>query len=90
MCVKLSVSHFDECTFCLAMTDDNLSYNSRIHLRRRSDVHESIQRRVVFPCELKMCNTIDDSNVADEAYSLFAVVVHLGSRPDHGTLPFPL
>ena len=38
----------------------------------------------MFPCELKMCNTIDDGDVADEAYSLFAVVVHLGSRPDHG------
>ena len=31
-----------------------------------------------------MCNTIDDSDVADVCYSLFAVVVHLGSRPDHG------
>ena len=31
-----------------------------------------------------MCNTIDDDDVADVSYSLFAVVVHLGSRPDHG------
>ena len=60
-----------------------------LHLKRFKFVEhlgrlKKLSCRVVFPCELKLCNTIDDDEVADVCYSLFAVVVHLGSRPDHG------
>jgi hypothetical protein len=34
--------------------------------------------------ELKICNTADDVADADTAYRLFAVVVHMGSGPNHG------
>lgn len=34
--------------------------------------------RVVFPMELKLCNTTDDTPACDDMYSLVAVVVHLG------------
>ena len=37
--------------------------------------------RVVFPFELKLSSTAED---ADIEYSLFAVVVHVGSGPNHG------
>ncbi|KAG6400501.1 hypothetical protein SASPL_137338 [Salvia splendens] len=38
-------------------------------------------QEVVFPLELKLNNTVED---ADAEYSLFAVVVHVGSVPNHG------
>lgn len=40
--------------------------------------------RVVFPFELKLRNTADDCGAVDDLYSLFAVVVHVGSGPNHG------
>lgn len=40
--------------------------------------------RVVFPFDLKLSNTTDDADGADSVYSLFAVVVHVGSGPHHG------
>ena len=40
--------------------------------------------RVVFPFDLKLRNTTDDCPDADQMYSLFAVVVHVGSGPNHG------
>jgi hypothetical protein len=43
--------------------------------------------RVVFPFELKLPNTTDDAAGRDALYSLFAVVVHVGSGPHHGELP---
>jgi ubiquitin carboxyl-terminal hydrolase 12/46 len=39
---------------------------------------------VVFPLELKLCNTTDDAPGSEAEYSLFAVVVHVGSGPNHG------
>eukprot|EP00762_Andalucia_godoyi_P002844 ANDGO_04469.mRNA.1 Ubiquitin carboxyl-terminal hydrolase 4 len=67
-----------------------------IHLKRFKYV-EQLQRfkklsyRVVFPHELRLVNTIEtdgggpDFNSADDIlYSLFAVVVHIGSGPNHG------
>ncbi|OEL33018.1 Ubiquitin carboxyl-terminal hydrolase 4 [Dichanthelium oligosanthes] len=57
-----------------------------IHLKRFKYI-EQLQRykklsyRVVFPLELKLLNTVDNS---DLEYSLFAVVVHVGSGPNHG------
>ena len=40
--------------------------------------------RVVFPMHLKLSNTTADAAGADASYSLFAVVVHVGSGPHHG------
>jgi len=40
--------------------------------------------RVVFPLELKLSNVLPDSQGADALYTLFAVVVHVGSGPHHG------
>lgn len=42
--------------------------------------------RVVFPFELKLPNTTDDAEGQDALYSLFAVVVHVGSGPHHGEM----
>lgn len=40
--------------------------------------------RVVFPFELKLCNTSEGCDAADSIYNLFAVVVHIGSGMNHG------
>lgn len=45
--------------------------------------------RVVFPFELKLPNTTDDAAGRDALYSLFAVVVHVGSGPHHGASQTP-
>lgn len=42
--------------------------------------------RVVFPFELKLCNTSEGCDQADCVYNLFAVVVHIGSGMNHGKL----
>ncbi|WOL02746.1 hypothetical protein Cni_G11465 [Canna indica] len=57
-----------------------------IHLKRFKYVeqlgrYKKLSYRVVFPLELKLNNTIEDS---DAEYSLFAVVVHVGIGPNHG------
>ncbi|XP_022893628.1 ubiquitin carboxyl-terminal hydrolase 3-like [Olea europaea var. sylvestris] len=57
-----------------------------IHLKRFKYIEQlnrdkKLSYRVVFPLELKLSNTIED---ADAEYSLFAVVVHVGSGPNHG------
>ncbi|KAK1313687.1 Ubiquitin carboxyl-terminal hydrolase 3 [Acorus calamus] len=57
-----------------------------IHLKRFKYIeqlsrHKKLSYRVVFPLELKLSNTVED---ADSEYSLFAVVVHVGSGPNHG------
>ncbi|CAA2984283.1 ubiquitin carboxyl-terminal hydrolase 3 [Olea europaea subsp. europaea] len=57
-----------------------------IHLKRFKYIeqlnrHKKLSYRVVFPLELKLSNTVED---ADAEYSLFAVVVHVGSGPNHG------
>ncbi|KAJ0987342.1 hypothetical protein J5N97_005698 [Dioscorea zingiberensis] len=57
-----------------------------IHLKRFKYIeqlgrHKKLSYRVVFPMELKLNNTVDGT---DMEYSLFAVVVHLGSGPNHG------
>ncbi|RLN08569.1 ubiquitin carboxyl-terminal hydrolase 4-like [Panicum miliaceum] len=43
--------------------------------------HNKLSYRVVYPLELKLSSNSDD---ADCEYSLFAVVVHLGSGPNQG------
>ena len=45
--------------------------------------------RVVFPFELKLRNTSDDCKGGDDFYDLFAVVVHVGQGPNHGTFLCP-
>ncbi|MQL83041.1 hypothetical protein Taro_015534 [Colocasia esculenta] len=57
-----------------------------IHLKRFKYIeqlgrYKKLSYCVVFPMELKLSNTVDD---ADSEYSLFAVVVHVGSGPNHG------
>ena len=57
-----------------------------IHLKRFKYIeqlgrYKKLSYRVVFPLELKLSNTVED---ADIEYSLFAVVVHVGSGPNHG------
>lgn len=60
-----------------------------LHLKRFKYVenlgrHRKLSYRVVFPFELKLCNTVEDAVGVDTPYSLFAVVVHVGSGPNHG------
>ncbi|KAK8606979.1 hypothetical protein V6N13_052730 [Hibiscus sabdariffa] len=60
-----------------------------IHLKRFKYIeqlgrYKKLSYRVVFPVELKLSNTVED---ADSEYSLFAVVVHVGSGPNHGHYP---
>lgn len=57
-----------------------------IHLKRFKYMenlgrYKKLSYRVVFPLELKLSNTTEDN---DSEYSLFAVVVHVGSGPNHG------
>ncbi|CAL9127240.1 unnamed protein product [Musa textilis] len=57
-----------------------------IHLKRFKYVeqlgrYKKLSYRVVFPMELKLNTTVED---IDSEYSLFAVVVHVGSGPNHG------
>uniref|UniRef100_A0A7N0UPS6 ubiquitinyl hydrolase 1 n=1 Tax=Kalanchoe fedtschenkoi TaxID=63787 RepID=A0A7N0UPS6_KALFE len=57
-----------------------------IHLKRFKYIehlgrYKKLSYRVVFPLELKLSNTTEDSDIE---YSLFAVVVHVGSGPNHG------
>ncbi|RCI03386.1 ribosomal protein S14, S11, partial [Rhizopus stolonifer] len=39
---------------------------------------------VVFPFELRLFNTSDDTEDADRMYELWGIVVHIGSGPHHG------
>ncbi|KAJ4843591.1 Ubiquitin carboxyl-terminal hydrolase 3 [Turnera subulata] len=57
-----------------------------IHLKRFKYMehlgrYKKLSYRVVFPLELKLSDTVEDSDIE---YSLFAVVVHVGSGPNHG------
>ncbi|KAL0476476.1 UBP4 [Acrasis kona] len=47
--------------------------------------NKKLSYRVAFPFELKMCNTSQDcESDPDTPYELFAVVLHVGSGPNHG------
>ncbi|KAL5075795.1 hypothetical protein RYX36_014779 [Vicia faba] len=57
-----------------------------IHLKRFKYMeqlgrYKKLSYRVVFPLELRLSDTDEE---ADIEYSLFAVVVHVGSGPNHG------
>ena len=60
-----------------------------MHLKRFKYIeslgrHKKLMHRVVFPDELKLNNMEDDlPGTPDAAYGLFAVVVHVGSGPNH-------
>ncbi|CAG8592846.1 1418_t:CDS:10 [Diversispora eburnea] len=60
-----------------------------LHLKRFK-YHEKLQRnvklayRVVFPFELRLFNTCDDTEDPDRLYELYAICVHIGSGPYHG------
>lgn len=54
-----------------------------LHLKRFKYIeqlgrYKKLSYRVVFPLELKLCNTVDGAPGSDAAYNLFAVVVHIG------------
>jgi ubiquitin carboxyl-terminal hydrolase 9/13 len=54
-----------------------------LHLKRfkyQEDVQRYIKLayRVAFPFELRLFNTVDDTDNADRLYELFAIVVHIG------------
>lgn len=60
-----------------------------LHLKRFKYVEQygkfkKLSYRVVFPLELRLCNTSDDAEDPDRLYYLFAVVVHVGSGPNQG------
>ncbi|KAF3338331.1 ubiquitin carboxyl-terminal hydrolase 4 [Carex littledalei] len=64
-----------------------------IHLKRFKYIeqlgrYKKLSYRVVFPMELKLPNFAStgggEEGYADREYSLFAVVVHVGSGPNHG------
>ena len=60
-----------------------------LHLKRFKYVeslgrHRKLMHRVVFPTALRLRNTTDDAPAAEALYFLFAVVVHVGSGPNHG------
>eukprot|EP00850_Spirogloea_muscicola_P006766 SM000032S12150 [mRNA] locus=s32:793065:795146:+ [translate_table: standard] len=60
-----------------------------LHLKRFKYIeqlgrYKKLSYRVVFPLELKLCNTTHDAPGSEAEYSLFAVVVHVGSGPNHG------
>lgn len=60
-----------------------------LHLKRFKYVeqlgkYKKLSYRVVFPLELRLCNTSDGAQDPDRLYSLFAVVVHVGSGPNQG------
>ena len=57
-----------------------LPHLARIQLQR----FKKLSYRISFPLELKLTNTSDETDNPDRLYSLFAVVVHVGSGPNHG------
>jgi len=60
-----------------------------VHLKRFKFIeqiqqYKKLSYRVVFPMELILQNTSHDAVHPETRYSLFAVVVHVGSGPNHG------
>jgi ubiquitin carboxyl-terminal hydrolase 12/46 len=60
-----------------------------VHLKRFKFIeqlqqYKKLNYRVVFPFELVLQNTSHDAVEPDRRYDLFAVVVHVGSGPNHG------
>ncbi|KAJ6609328.1 hypothetical protein B0H10DRAFT_2166325 [Mycena sp. CBHHK59/15] len=60
-----------------------------LHLKRfkyQEDLQKYIKLayRVAFPFELRLFNTVDDTDDADRLFNLFGIVVHIGNGPHHG------
>lgn len=60
-----------------------------LHLKRFKFIeqlgrYKKLTHRVVFPNELKLGNMVEGAPGQDTAYHLFAVVVHIGTGPNHG------
>lgn len=60
-----------------------------LHLKRfkyQEDLQKYIKLtyRVAFPMELRLFNTVDDTDDPDRLYELYAIVVHVGNGPHHG------
>eukprot|EP01112_Ceratiomyxa_fruticulosa_P009353 TRINITY_DN2438_c0_g1_i2.p1 TRINITY_DN2438_c0_g1~~TRINITY_DN2438_c0_g1_i2.p1 ORF type:complete len:341 (-),score=49.53 TRINITY_DN2438_c0_g1_i2:128-1150(-) len=60
-----------------------------VHLKRFKYIeqiqqYKKLSYRVVFPFELILQNTSHDAQGPDRRYNLFAVVIHVGSGPNHG------
>jgi ubiquitin carboxyl-terminal hydrolase 12/46 len=84
------------CDFCCALQEAERRMRIRrvphvlaLHLKRFKYVeqyakYKKLSYRVVFPFELRLCNTSDDAEDPDRLYALFAVVVHVGSGPNQG------
>eukprot|EP00871_Galdieria_phlegrea_P003716 jgi/Galph1/4345/GphlegSOOS_G3025.1 len=66
-----------------------LPYILALHLKRFKYIeqyqrYKKLSYRVVFPLELRLFNVSEDAEDPDRLYSLFAVVIHVGSGPNHG------
>jgi ubiquitin carboxyl-terminal hydrolase 9/13 len=60
-----------------------------LHLKRfkyleEEEKFQKLFHRVVYPYYLRLFNTTDDAEDPDRLYELYAVVVHIGSTPNHG------
>eukprot|EP00761_Pharyngomonas_kirbyi_P000222 gb/GECH01000222.1/.p1 GENE.gb/GECH01000222.1/~~gb/GECH01000222.1/.p1 ORF type:complete len:369 (+),score=42.60 gb/GECH01000222.1/:1-1107(+) len=60
-----------------------------LHLKRfkymeRQGVHRKLPHRVAFPFHLRLTNAVPEADDAHRLYVLFAVVIHIGSSPNHG------
>ncbi|KAL9049861.1 MAG: hypothetical protein Q9162_006977 [Coniocarpon cinnabarinum] len=58
-----------------------------LHLKRFKWFDGGLRKlfdRVVFPFYLRIQNTTEDAEDPDRLYELYAVIVHLGSNPNHG------
>ncbi|KAH8835094.1 hypothetical protein DL96DRAFT_1489263 [Flagelloscypha sp. PMI_526] len=60
-----------------------------LHLKRFKYQEDSqrfikLAYRVAFPFELRLFNTVDETDDADRLYNLYAIVVHIGAGPHHG------
>lgn len=60
-----------------------------LHLKRfkyfeAAQRYRKLSHRVMFPFQLRLTNTSDEAENADRLYDLSAVVIHIGSGPNHG------
>lgn len=82
-----------DCAVCCSLQEAELRKRIKcapqilaLHLKRfkYNGKAKKLSYRVVFPLELRLYNTSDDAEDPDRLYSLFAVVVHVGSGPSQG------
>ncbi|XWS33330.1 hypothetical protein CRYUN_Cryun22dG0072500 [Craigia yunnanensis] len=86
---SLDIEHNSSITSCLKKFSSTETLNAKDNFfcdkccsgSSKLGRFKKLSYRVVFPLELKLSNTVED---ADSQYSLFAVVVHVGSGPNDG------